>query len=269
MAKLRKTLPRDFTEILRRGDLAEQIAVFDRCEIDAHDGDDRATALSFIECSEDLTRWLIEHGADIEAESRSGLTPLTARAAHGTIEALIAAGAQVNPENRVASPLRRAMGAFHIDNSLRLMAAGADPDRWSDALARAVQQAGNVHLLALAPFVAAMIDAGVATTDSVRAAVTDLGTRFERHRADFNRDTVEAHSAALDEIYRLTDVTPVPSRSVHDGNSPIVAQGETWQQKHEELWNLLVPARDAAATLQGEIVRVTGRIAESCCVTVG
>ncbi|MGC4118135.1 MAG: hypothetical protein QM765_27010 [Myxococcales bacterium] len=49
-------------------------------------------------------------------------------------------------------------------------------------------------------------------------------------------------------------------RKVHDGTSPITAKTTRWQDQHAELWDLLVPSSGPAATVQGEVIRITGRI---------
>jgi hypothetical protein len=49
---------------------------------------------------------------------------------------------------------------------------------------------------------------------------------------------------------------------MHDGVSPIVARSKTWQEQHAELWELLVPSRGACQTVQGEVVRIAGRVAD-------
>jgi hypothetical protein len=38
-------------------------------------------------------------------------------------------------------------------------------------------------------------------------------------------------------------------------------KAKTWQTQHQELWNLLVPSQGPAATVQGEVIRISGRIA--------
>ena len=92
-------------------------------------------------------------------------------------------------------------------------------------------------------------------------AVTRIGTGFEFHRAGYDSDSVEAASAALDRFYALFDVPPVPRRAMHDGRSPIVAAAKRWEDRYRELWDRLVPSSGAAATVQGEVVRIAGKIA--------
>jgi hypothetical protein len=48
---------------------------------------------------------------------------------------------------------------------------------------------------------------------------------------------------------------------MHDGRSPITTSKQNWQEQHQELWDLLVPSSGQAATIQGEVVRISGRIA--------
>src|SRR4029077_20639651 len=88
---------------------------------------------------------------------------------------------------------------------------------------------------------------------------TRIGGDFEFHRAGFNRDLMNATSAALDKLYLLFGVPPVPPRILHDGKSLIVARSARWEDQHQELWELLVPSSGAAATVQGEVVRIAGR----------
>ncbi|MFT3712366.1 MAG: ankyrin repeat domain-containing protein [Archangium sp.] len=46
-----------------------------------------------------------------------------------------------------------------------------------------------------------------------------------------------------------------------EGRIPDGPPGAKWQQEHDRLWKLLVPARAEAPTLQGELIRCTGRLA--------
>ena len=61
-------------------------------------------------------------------------------------------------------------------------------------------------------------------------------------------------------LYNIFEVEPVERRQAYDGKSKIVINSSTWQKAFEELWNLLVPSSGHASTLQGEVIRITGRI---------
>jgi hypothetical protein len=49
---------------------------------------------------------------------------------------------------------------------------------------------------------------------------------------------------------------------VHDGVSPITVSSQGWQKQHHELWGFLVPSQGAAKTVQGEVIRITGRVSD-------
>ncbi len=54
----------------------------------------------------------------------------------------------------------------------------------------------------------------------------------------------------------------VAHRIIHDGISPIAVTETEWSKQHQELWDFLVPASGCAKTLQGEVIRITGRVAK-------
>ncbi|MDX2086562.1 MAG: ankyrin repeat domain-containing protein [Kofleriaceae bacterium] len=53
-----------------------------------------------------------------------------------------------------------------------------------------------------------------------------------------------------------------PATVTRSGRIPAGPVGERWQHAHARLWKLLVPASGAAPTLQGELIRCTGRLAD-------
>lgn len=67
MAKKKKTLPKDFGDLIDRKDIAALKSVFDTCELDARGGYGKTTALSFYRIPNELVRWLVAQGADLEA----------------------------------------------------------------------------------------------------------------------------------------------------------------------------------------------------------
>ena len=101
---------------------------------------------------------------------------------------------------------------------------------------------------------------GLATSSSEKEIVKAIGERFEFHRDGFNVDSVDKHSKALDHLYKLYDIDPTPQRTIHDGVSPIKIHGDTWELQYNNLWDYLVPSKGAALTVQGEVIRIAGRI---------
>ena len=286
----RKTLPKDFEELLKAGDLDALKAVFDHVEVNARGGVFKQSALAFNDCPDDLSRWLVAQGADLNAADKYGETPLHARAGHwqGNIAVLLELGADVNHgAGSHETPLHRAAAVGNLEAAQLLLEHGADPralnSREQSALVFALERCSNTHIERMAPIAALLLSAmstppakksligrlfggaagpSPAITPELQGMVEKIGKNFEFHRAGFNRESVDAASNALDRLYRLFDVPPIPRRALHDGNSNIVTKAATWQERHQELWELLVPSSGAASTIQGELIRISGRISD-------
>lgn len=290
MAKSRKKLlPKDFDALLRDGDLDQLKAVFDSCEIDARGGYTKQTALAYGGCPDALTRWLVEQGADIEATDSYGETPLHSRAGHWEKrpDVLVELGANVSArDSRGNTPLHYAARVGNLETMDLLLDRGAEPGALNASgqtpLGLALADCSNAVIARMPPVAERLLPLmtspasglrGLAgrlfggrpatpVTPEMKAAVQRIGAGFEFHRAGYNPDMLEAASAALDRLYVLFDVPPVPRRVMHDGKAPIHAKAPRWQDAHQELWALLVPSSGAAATVQGEVVRVSGKIGD-------
>ena len=124
----------------------------------------------------------------------------------------------------------------------------------------ALSRCSNIDLERMAPLAVLLLEAGAKTTSRIKDFVEEIGKGFEFHRAGFNPESVGPASAGLDRLYALFNVPPVPHRQMHDGKSQIVVRANSWQIQHQELWELLVPSRGPATTIQGEVIRISGRI---------
>jgi hypothetical protein len=286
----KKMLPKDFESLLSAGDVAAVRAVFDTCDVNAYGGATKRTALAFNDLPDDVARWLVENGADIAAPDSYGETPLHHRAGHwqGRIEILLELGADVHiTDSRGNTPLHDAAEVGNIHTARVLLEHGANIDAVNNSrltpLAYALQRCSNARIEAMADMAALLLpppspapsglrkftsrlfgagekgDARI--TDQMRDFVKRIGENFEFHRQGYDPESRDAASAALDRLYDLFDVPPVPRRAMHDGRSRIVAKADTWQDRHQELWELLVPSSGAADTVQGEVIRISGRIA--------
>jgi ankyrin repeat protein len=265
----KKLLPKDFEALLAKGDLEELKAVFDAHDVNARGGIFKQTALAFHNCPDELARWLVEHGADLAAGDSYGDTPLHSRARHwkGRIEVLLEFGADVNHgENSRGTPLHAAAGSCNAGTASLLLRHGARVNALNregqTPLAYALQRCSNAQIERMSALAEVLLAAGARQTPEMTALVARIGAQFEFHRSNFNRDTVDAASAGLDRLYVLFGAPPVPRRILHDGKSPIVARSTRWDEQHQELWDLLVPSSGAAATVQGEVVRIAGRICD-------
>lgn len=265
MARKRKTLPRDFAEQLKTKTPDEIIAVLDTCELDARGGHDKRTALHFHDLPDEVTRLLVERGLDIDTPTLGGSrsTPLKSRMGwHTDLSVLIELGAQVGRPGEAHNPL---WSALYLPPQVRqLIAAGADvtvrDHRGQGLLDHALIYASNNQLEALAETARMLLDAGAPAPLDPDTWVTRLGEIFEFARERFDPDTVDEASAAMDALYAMFDVTPVGRRVMHDGVSPIQVGAVDVDERYDELFELLVPGSGPAATVQGEVIRITGKL---------
>ncbi|MBO9659717.1 MAG: ankyrin repeat domain-containing protein, partial [Chitinophagaceae bacterium] len=267
MAKKRVTLPKDFEELLKKNDLDELKAVFSKCEPDARGGYGKQTAFSFDECSHELAKWLVEQGADLEATDTWGKTALhnRSRFTRGNIESLLELGANIHArDNYGDTPLHKAASAHNNENTVILLQYGANKDQVNSAGLTPpellLQSCRNTDIPNTVTTSKTYLDAGSQITPKMKEYVTAIGRNFEFHRAGFNKESVDEVSEALEELYKLFQVEPVAKRALHDGKSPITVSTKKWQDQHDELWELLVPSGGAAETIQGEVIRIPGRI---------
>jgi hypothetical protein len=291
MAKTkRKTLPKDFDELLKSGDLDALKGIFDSVEVNARGGVFKQSALAFNDCPDDLSRWLLEQGADLNSGDSYGETPLHARAGHwqGNIAVLLELGADVNhAAGGRGTPLHRASAVGNLETAHLLLEYGADPDalnsKGQSPLAFALERCSNAHIERMAPMAELLLNVMSApptkksfigrlfgstagssptVTPEMQSMIEKIGKNFEFHRAGFNPESVGAASNALDRLYSLFAVTPIARRAPHDGKSDIIIKSSTWRDQHHELWELLVPSSGAASTVQGELIRISGRISD-------
>ena len=62
------------------------------------------------------------------------------------------------------------------------------------------------------------------------------------------------------QLYRLSGVPPVQLIEAHDGTSRIEVPDLPVRKQFSWLWDCLVPMGGSAETVQGEVVRIAGRI---------
>jgi hypothetical protein len=272
--RLRKTLPKDldalFDAAAASGDDAPVRAALDACDPGARSGFGQHTALMSRRCTPAIARWLVERGTDINAANTWGRTALHESAFarfHYALapDVLLTLGADVHSRsNEGLTPLHSAADGKNVGSATLLLAHGADLNaRTNDGatpLEYGLLRMSNIDLAAMVPFAELMLAAGALVTPRAQAAVLKAAETFEFHRAGFARDSVDEASAASASLCALFEVTPPPRRVMHDGASPIVVAGATWQARHAELWQALVPSSGPSATVQGEVIRITGRV---------
>jgi hypothetical protein len=269
MPRKKKTLPKDFEALCKQGDIEALIRVFDTCELDARGGYSKATALASVDCPPELARWLVQQGADLQATDTYGYTALHehARSWRGNPRLLLELGADVHSNTAsLGTPLHLAADGFRATNARILLEHGARVDAKNREgrmpLELALERCRPSDLEHMRDLARVLLEGGAAITDKAREFLRKAGMEFEFIRADYNPESVDAASAALHELYSLLGVVAAPARRVYDGASPITVTTTKWEDQHEELWQALVPGAGAASTVQGEVIRISGRIGD-------
>ena len=269
MAKAkRKTLPTNFTEILENGSFEEQKAVFDSCALDAYErGYSRDTALHHYAIKEELARYLVSQGLNINTQNAYGRTPLYTHSTVGAplVAVLLELDADVNlANNDGCTPLFTALANARVDTVKLLLAHGADIKHKNQAKQNALEYGlsltSNAAIPDMLQCAKLMLDAGTKVTKNMQKSVKAIGDNFERYREAFNKELLATTDAALTELYKLFDLEPTAKHITHDGTQVITITGNTTQEQFNNLWDSLVPPQGPAKTVQGEVIRVAGRI---------
>ena len=267
MAKKKKTLPANFGELLEAKDIEALKAVFNECELNAYDRYSfKKPALSFYDILLELMDWLITQGADINAKDEYERTPLHYHAQVNNVEKvalLLERGADMEAQDKYKNtPLHFA--EYNAEAAQLLIEKGADikakDDRGYNPMECMLSRLRNAYIEKAAKVAEVYLKAGLKPTKFAKEQVTRIGEDFEFHREGFNPEYLEETDTALQQLYKLFDVPPVPRRIQHDGKSPIVLTGETWEKRYEQAWELLVPSSGRASTVQGEVVRIAGKV---------
>ena len=268
MAKKRVTLPKEFKDLMDEGNIEALKAVYDRCELTAHDGRfSLCTPLHMGGVPDELVIWLVEQGLDINIPDYYGATPLYRQAILGrdTVKLLFELGADIEKPNTYGdTPLHMAAEFFHPKTVKFLIDKGANVNAKNDMgrtpLASVLMVCRGIYIAQTAEIASMLLDAGAKKTSAMKEKVENIGKDFEFHREGINPDYLEAADQGLEKLYALFDVKPVAKRITHDGVSPILVKEGSWEEQYEELWSFLIPSSGAAKTVQGEVIRIPGRV---------
>lgn len=267
--KKRKTLPSGFYEMIHRGDIEELKAVFDNCEITAYAGRcDLNTALHHYGVPVELVRWLVTEGLDVNTLNSYGRTPLNFHAGNSAevMKVLFELGGDISKaDNYDNTPLHSAASGYRPENVKLLVEQGVDLDAknriWERTpLEEALVSCRGIDIGRCAEVAEILVNAGARVTPSAKDYVRKIGEDTEFHREGFHEGYIDEIDKGLAKLYKLFDVEPIKKRKIHDGVSSIVVESSTWEEQFAELWELLIPSHGAAKTLQGEVVRIAGRV---------
>jgi hypothetical protein len=273
MAKKRKTLPKGFQELLEKGDVEALKAVYDTCELDAVDDKwSGRVAIAVHGCPDELARWLVAQGLDVDTPTRFGHTPLAERVSSmGSREQLAEVGRETEYDANLrgvrlllelgADPnaaMKSAANNLRADALRLCLEHGGDatqPGLVAETLLRAADQPGSA-----ADCAELLLAAGAEADDRCTELVEKAGQEYEFRKDSLKSEVREERAAGLQRLNALFGVAPAAERRIHDGVSRIDVTATNWKAQHDELWEYLVPANGPATTVQGEVTRLAGRI---------
>lgn len=294
MAKLKKTLPNDLGRFCMNHErdwcepLIEKLKeMLSECEPDATPrGASNETVLHFTNIPVEIVAWQIGRGATVDAPHTYG-TPLLKHARKGNYDIcklLIEKGADVNAENyESATPLFAAADGGRVEVVKLLLENGADPNlrgnRVIDGKNALLYMISRMHFgdgdkaETAEILIAAMGGKEAISEEDWKLAqnyIKNKGEQFEftkssweEPRDDWERNYRIKSESEMKKFFELFGVEPAKAVIKHDGKSPIIVDTNLpFGDIHDALWDYLVPARGACATVQGEVIRITGRIGD-------
>ena len=277
--RLRKTLPADIEQIIASGDVEAVAQAVARCEIGAYlRGSAYEPRLMHFPASEEITDFLLARGEDINSRDRYQRTPIHARLRSRCLDQiplLIARGGDINARDTSdQTALFGVVERFPVADVSQMITWGADPLVVADSRvygkATLVESVVAWHNFLDTPRALAVIRLLLSVGAPVGERVSTALRSMDRMRCTFithglpetiSQATFDEASAALSELCALFGVEQREAQ-----HAPVV--GERLEldpsvpalRQHGELWDLFVPDSGQCQTLQGEVIRIAGRV---------
>ena len=259
------TLPKDFREYGDAYSLIELQEIFESRPLDARGGYRKQTALAYSTVTAEGVTWLLDHGADIEAEDQFSASPLVTRAAEGDLEIvdlLIKRGADPIRAGSRHTPLCAAAANHRVDVVALLLERGAtltetDPLGWT-ALDLAAIRCEPSKVERGLPVVRLLASRGGTLSEDARPYLCKAMTTLYRYQAAGNARIATVD--AMTDLLEMFDIDLPARPRVLAGGEAITVTTSGWKKQFSELWGILVPGSGPAASVQGEVIRIAGRI---------
>lgn len=276
--KPKYSLPMDFYLIMRRGDPEEIKAVFQDEEklkyLTQSKQETDNPLFTYSPCTE-IYKWFVEQGFDLNMEGTYG-KPIHEHALceDNNIEGIILAGADIEAKDGFdddgATPLEIAAEALQPSSIKVLIKYGADVHikRYGKGLLHTVisefKHGIKIHDIEIKAFecMELLINAGVEIEDGMKDEIIGICKEFDKCKNDFvpYQKDPQSYEDGVDRMCELFGVERPAAPGVHDGKSPITVISTDWRDQHAELWDMLVPGSGKCKTVQGEVVRIGGKI---------
>ena len=276
MAK-KKELVENFQQIIDSGDLEAFKKVFDTCEISATRAPVRmgktmwkttCNAFTYKNLTPAHLQFLVDNGLEVNGDCGYGYPAITFQASNiENLKCLLDNGADIEfASPKWGTALAIACMAQNsdavrnlIDAGASIKAKGADGE---DLLDIALSHSDENHVIQSLSIAKVLLEHGAKTTKWTKNNVERVGSFFKFKKAEMNNEQRDELTPVMDELYSLVGIAPVvvTPKKIHDGVSEIKVSGKNWNEKFNELWELLVPSDGKAQTIQGEAIRIIGKV---------
>lgn len=265
-----KRLPCEITEFLKAGNITELKRLFSQCEPNAVIYGSNIFSLSPM--PREFAFWAKEQGADINFRDYFGETPIfRIIRKDGDVSLLIELGAEADAVSEDGcTPLHVAAARGRKKAMRALLKAGAEIDAQTKDFGgfghftplEKVLYEPDLSSIKKYDICKFLLDRGAGMTDRSRRFVSAFSETFHRHNLGKEvTKSLQNQAEALEKLCKLFGAEMLRETSFHDGVSPIIVTNVGgFKNNFGELWDFLVPPRGRAKTAQGEVIRIAGRI---------
>lgn len=265
----KKKLPKDFDLLIDRHDMDAFAAFFTKYEITAtNTGKSTANAFSYKNLTAEQVRFLLNNGLNPNMDCGYGYPAVAHQAANKEIlGVLVENGADVNLAvvSYNGNALARACTIHNVQAVRNLLEVNASVNITCDIDRKALidgvlAHCDNIFIPDALEICEMLLQAGAKPSEKTGEYVREIGKRFEFFRNNINPEMLYRLEEALTKLYQLFHVTPVERRVMNSLTEEIQVKPGSWQNQFEELRQKLVPGHGKAETLQGEMIRILGKV---------
>ena len=279
--KPKYSLPLDFYLIMRRGDPEEIKAVFKDPEMLKFLTESKESyhnpLFHYSPCTE-IYKWFVEQGFDINMKNESDESPIHYHAfcEENNIEGIILAGADIEMKYRdFYTPLQYAAKNAQPSSVEALIKCGADVNakvewaypegafsRFGKEELKKMYPGKGVLALVLNNWDSNDLEKSVKCLELLNNAGAEIEDGLKDRVIEICKEYNITKGPEGKAMKRMCELFGVERRatSVHNGKSKITVTATDWREQHAELWEKLVPKRGKCKTVQGEVVRIGGKI---------
>lgn len=216
----------------------------------------------------EICKFLIENGADVNAECFAGMTALCRAAdncAAEVVRLLLENGA--DSSHHLHSVLEDGRTALLYVLSRHRLAGSGDV---AELLVNDQKKHGGIpetEWKQAQKYVHEMGHQYELKKSNKKGEVDEDLERFKNDPELYNwllnsrKETAIKEKESIEKLYEVFGVEPVKPIIKHDGKSPITIDETLSKEKQfSALWDYLVPAKGHAQTVQGELIRISGRL---------